>query len=236
MGLSPVSPDRIDSSGDGGCAVAERSGVMLRRDMAKPRMMRRRNEVDGVHTGRVSRRVSAPVLGAWGGNPHGCLLVPPSVSARTCPSGLLSRPQRRTEPRTERGFLSWAADCAPARAARPEGIVEPDMSCAWRVPSVAVDDFDIQRSAVGEPEADAPLIIDADAPLALAIACQSLEPIVRWNLRLLHPHNPIEDGEFSQCDCLDVPKPRNALTVEQGICFAATKRPDGHSPSTIGTR
>jgi hypothetical protein len=24
--------------------------------------------------------------------------------------------------------------------------------------------------------------------------------------------------------------------VEQGICFAATKRPDGHSPSTIGTR
>lgn len=160
----------------------------------------------------------------------------PSVSARTCPSGLLSRPQRRTEPRTERGFLSWAADCAPARAARPEGIVEPDMSCAWRVPSVAVDDFDIQRSAVGEPEADAPLVIDADAPLAVAIACQSLEPIVRWNLRLLHPHNPIEDGEFSQCDCLDVPKPRNALTVEQGICFAATKRPDGHSPSTIGTR
>ena len=41
-----------------------------------------------------------------------------SVSANTSPSSLLSGPGRRTEPRTTRGFLSWAPDCALGPVAR----------------------------------------------------------------------------------------------------------------------
>lgn len=40
-----------------------------------------------------------------------------------------------------------------------------------------VNDCHIERIAVGEPEADSPLLVDADAPLALAVALERLQPV-----------------------------------------------------------
>jgi hypothetical protein len=42
---------------------------------------------------------------------------------------------------------------------------------------MVVDDFDIRRSSVRPPEADPPLIIDADAVLAEAIALECLQSV-----------------------------------------------------------
>jgi len=45
----------------------------------------------------------------------------------------------------------------------------------WKL-SVIVDDLDVVRVSVSPPKADAPLIVDADAVLALSITAQCLEP------------------------------------------------------------
>jgi hypothetical protein len=45
--------------------------------------------------------------------------------------------------------------------------------------SVVVDDFNVVGVAVNPAETDAPLIVDADAVLAFALALQGFQPIGR---------------------------------------------------------
>src|SRR3546814_6071415 len=47
-------------------------------------------------------------------------------------------------------------------------------------PSVIVDDLDIERVAGLESEAQPPLVVDPDAPLANPVARQCLEPVGQW--------------------------------------------------------
>ena len=56
----------------------------------------------------------------------------------------------------------------------------PFLLCLSSIPgSVIVHDFNVLRMAVIEPEADAPLLVDANAPLSLARAQQRFEPVGR---------------------------------------------------------
>jgi hypothetical protein len=45
------------------------------------------------------------------------------------------------------------------------------------LPSVVVDDLDLFGTGVGPDEADAPLVVDADAVLSLAVTAHLLEPV-----------------------------------------------------------
>jgi hypothetical protein len=68
---------------------------------------------------------------------------------------------------------------------------------------VVVNDLDIVGVAVSPPEADAPLIVDADAVLAGSIAPQLLQPITRRHPEILEALGGIELGELAQHDPVD---------------------------------
>ena len=46
-----------------------------------------------------------------------------------------------------------------------------------QAPLVIIDDLNIKRRAAVKTEADAPLVVDADTPLPIAVAVQRLQPI-----------------------------------------------------------
>jgi hypothetical protein len=50
---------------------------------------------------------------------------------------------------------------------------------------VVVDDFDVERVARREPEADAPLVVDPDAELAFARAIERLQLVARRNAKVV---------------------------------------------------
>jgi hypothetical protein len=45
---------------------------------------------------------------------------------------------------------------------------------------VVIDDFDIDRPFLGPSKADAPLIVDSNGILSLALPCEQLKPIPWW--------------------------------------------------------
>ena len=58
-----------------------------------------------------------------------------------------------------------------------------------------VRDFDIERIAIGEPEADAPLIIDPNAVLSSTIAFELLQPVAGWRPKIFTGLGRIDDHE-----------------------------------------
>jgi len=48
-----------------------------------------------------------------------------------------------------------------------------------------VYDFNVMRVAVAPAKADAPLVVDPDAVLPLAVAGKRLEPVARWSTQVV---------------------------------------------------
>ena len=67
---------------------------------------------------------------------------------------------------------------------------------------VVVDDLDVEGIGGAPDEADAPLIVDADAVLASTIALERLEPIAGRNAQVGEGVGRIEDDEFPKRDAL----------------------------------
>ena len=67
---------------------------------------------------------------------------------------------------------------------------------------VVVDDLDVEGIGGAPDEADAPLIVDADAVLASAIALEGLEPVAGRNAQVGEGVGRIEDDEFPKRDAL----------------------------------
>ncbi len=63
---------------------------------------------------------------------------------------------------------------------------------------MVVDDLDVQGIGARPADADAPLIVDANAVLALAITPQLLEAIAGRQAELLKPAGRVEDAKFPQ--------------------------------------
>src|SRR5215207_9241658 len=63
---------------------------------------------------------------------------------------------------------------------------------------MVVDDLDILGSSIDPAEADAPLIVDADRVLALAIPLQGFEPVSRRDFQILQPACDVEQAELPQ--------------------------------------
>jgi hypothetical protein len=71
-------------------------------------------------------------------------------------------------------------------------------------PSMIINDFYVKRVTAGPPKTNAPLVIDANAPLPGPISSQFFQPIRRWNLQIFYRLRSIQHAQFSQCDLLNV--------------------------------
>ncbi|KRC17442.1 hypothetical protein ASE31_29915 [Acidovorax sp. Root217] len=86
---------------------------------------------------------------------------------------------------------------------------------------MVIDDLDVLWSFWGPHEADSPLIVDADAVLALAVANQSFKSVARRNPQVEQLSGGVEHAQLAQCRAFDVHPARNALLMEQVLCLAA---------------
>lgn len=95
--------------------------------------------------------------------------------------------------------------------------------------SVVVDDLGVVRVAFTPPEAEAPLIVDADAVLTLTRAPQFFEAIARRHPKVIERHRRVQLSQFPKCDSPDIDtEPANRLPVEEtlrvGIVEAANHK------------
>ena len=68
---------------------------------------------------------------------------------------------------------------------------------------VVVDDLDVERVGGAPDEADAPLVVDANAVLTRPGSLENLEAIARRNAKVGERVGSINDDELSQCDALE---------------------------------
>ena len=93
-----------------------------------------------------------------------------------------------------------------------------------------IDDFDIESIAIAPDEAHPPLVVDANAVLAAAIAAQRLQPVAGWRPEIVEAARVVHLDQFPFADAQhvlrhaldDAPLPRRARG------FVA-ERPD-HTP------
>jgi hypothetical protein len=69
---------------------------------------------------------------------------------------------------------------------------------------MVVDDFDILSASVLPNKAHPPLVIDADAVLASAIAPQKFKPISGWNFQVLQHPRLVDHAQFAKGDSLNI--------------------------------
>jgi hypothetical protein len=89
---------------------------------------------------------------------------------------------------------------------------------------VIIDNLDFNGVSIPEPEADAPLIVNTDAPLSLPLALESLKPVAWRHPQVLNAAGDIQYREFSHGRGLDTVKPLDALAAEHGFGIAALER------------
>ena len=78
-------------------------------------------------------------------------------------------------------------------------------------PSVIIDDLDFCRSRVCPDEANPPLVVDPYAPLAFAVAAQSLKPVAGRRARVLQFTGGVQHVELAPRHTGGVLPPRLAL-------------------------
>src|SRR5262245_3529080 len=71
--------------------------------------------------------------------------------------------------------------------------------------SVVVDDLDVFRASVCPGEADPPLVVDPDAVLAPSAPLERLQPVARWDAKVVESHCGIEDRKLPQ-GCSEYPR------------------------------
>lgn len=92
---------------------------------------------------------------------------------------------------------------------------------------MVVDDGDLGDIALLPAEADAPLIVDADAVLTTPIAFQRFQPIGRRDTQILETGSGIEHAQLASGDRLDIGRqPARALTTPNLFGFLVDKAPD----------
>jgi hypothetical protein len=80
--------------------------------------------------------------------------------------------------------------------------------------------------AVTPDEADSPLVIDPNTMLTSSISLKRLKSVARRNAKILQPDGGIKVEQFTPAHAFDGLKRWHRLVLEQGLRFAASKRPD----------
>lgn len=90
-----------------------------------------------------------------------------------------------------------------------------------------VDDFDIKGVAVFPAEADAPLVIDPDTPLAGAVAGELFEPVAGWHAEEVEGGGAVELLQLALGDPLDILREsRGKAAMKEFFRFFAGERAD----------
>lgn len=68
---------------------------------------------------------------------------------------------------------------------------------------MVIYDLHIGGTGLGPAKADAPLVIDANAPLTRAVSTQGLQPVPRRHPKILDGSRSVEIGELARGDFLE---------------------------------
>lgn len=90
-------------------------------------------------------------------------------------------------------------------------------------PSVVVDDFDVQGRGFLPDETDAPLVVDAYAPLPGPVAAQFLEPVLRWYAQRFDPCSGVQHLQLSHGHFFDVRESRDTPPLKQSFGVLAAE-------------
>ena len=91
---------------------------------------------------------------------------------------------------------------------------------------MVVDDGDIKSIATGEAEADAPLVVNANAPLAFSIAPQRFKPVTWWGAKVFRSAGTIEHLQFALGNSGNSSETTRSSAFEQCLSVATTERLD----------
>ena len=100
------------------------------------------------------------------------------------------------------------------------------------IPSVVVHYLDVSRPHLTPLEAEAPLVIDADAVLTLAIALQSLQVVARRSFQEFQRLRSIELSELAHGDADEGLEATRVLALEECKRVFALERLD-HAASML---
>jgi len=107
--------------------------------------------------------------------------------------------------------------------------IEQFLAC-HRHTSMVINNLDLIGITVSPDEANSPLVIDANAVLALAVASQCLKPVPRRDLQVLQHSSAMEIQQLPARDSLKAPEPGDLQIGEQGFGLPGSKGAD-HSRS-----
>ncbi len=84
---------------------------------------------------------------------------------------------------------------------------------------MVIDNLDVENIAVAPAEADASLVVDADAPLTSAVSCELLEPVAGRDAKKIEAGGGVKLGQLALGDALHI--------LRQLAGIAAVKQPLG---------
>ena len=100
------------------------------------------------------------------------------------------------------------------------------------IPSVIVHDLNVRGPNFSPYEADAPLVVDADAVLTLPVVFQRLQVIPRWRLQEGQCLRRVNLGELALGDVGQSLESTRALSLVEGLSVLALERLD-HARSLL---
>jgi len=96
---------------------------------------------------------------------------------------------------------------------------------------VVVGDLDGVGVAAVPAEADAPLVVDADAVLAGAVSGESLEAVAGWDAEVGERLGGVEDEELAEGAALEVGRPSPAGAPLEELLGVTVPEALDHAPS-----
>jgi hypothetical protein len=91
-----------------------------------------------------------------------------------------------------------------------------------------VNDLDVFRAVPGPDEANAELIVYADAVLSGTFPFQSFQPISRRHTQIVKSSCPIQHSQLSHGNSFEINETPHTLACKQPQCISALERPDRH--------
>lgn len=90
-----------------------------------------------------------------------------------------------------------------------------------------VHHLDVIRVTRAPYEADAPLVVDADAVLLVSIPAEPFETIPGWNSKVVEAASSIDHPEFPQSRALEIRGPSpDRVSIEESLGVSVAKTPN----------
>ena len=88
---------------------------------------------------------------------------------------------------------------------------------------MVINYFNIKRISVLPAKANAPLIVDSNAPLAAPVALERFEAVLGRNAQIIETACDIQLQQFTQRNAFNVPETGNCLASKKRLGVAALK-------------